>query len=35
MSVNAARSIDEYLKQLRGALADEDQALTHLSFICC
>lgn len=27
MSVNAARSIDEYLKQLRSALADEDPAL--------
>jgi hypothetical protein len=29
MSVNAARSIDEYLKQLRGALAEEDPALTQ------
>jgi uncharacterized membrane protein len=27
MSANAARSIDEYLKQLRSALADEDAAL--------
>ena len=27
MSVNAPRSIDEYLKQLRSALADEDAAL--------
>ena len=27
MSVNAPRSIDEYLKQLRGALANEDTAL--------
>jgi len=27
MSANAARSIDEYLKQLRSALADEDPAL--------
>ena len=27
MSVNAARSIDEYLKQLRSALADQDPAL--------
>ena len=27
MSVNAPRSIDEYLKQLRGALAEEDTAL--------
>ena len=29
MSVNAARSIDEYLKQLRSALANEDPALTQ------
>ena len=27
MSVNAPRSIDEYLKQLRSALAGEDTAL--------
>ena len=27
MSANAARSIDEYLKQLRSALADQDPAL--------